>query len=127
MKKIDNVSNRKLTNRLLALLFVIVLVVAIRQHIVRQNIDKFGIYTKATIKKRGRGSSLIVTYTYMGHEYKELIGSTKEGQKIGESIFIKILPDKPTAILNLEKINFPDCLKKVEVPPQGWTEIPGCP
>jgi hypothetical protein len=114
---------------MLLLFFIVVISVGVYQFLLRKRISTEGVYSKCiVIKSEGFKGGILTTvrYSYKGKAYEGGIHSEKGREKAGDAYFIKILPEKPDAVVFLEDNPVPDCLLAIQVPPEGWKELPIC-
>jgi hypothetical protein len=109
----------------------ILIVIHIGASIYSYPLEKYGIYSVATItevSKYSRGGRISYFYFYyQGKKYEDsdLTEDLITKRDIGRRFYVKFLKDNPNrCYIPDDKQPVPDCIK--EVPPEGWTEIPHC-
>ena len=103
-----------------------IVLVAIYEFFVRNEILEKGVYSKCVIlNAEGYKGGVLISFSYK-FKNKIYTGRRSSGRigkgNINDQFFIKVLPEEPTSTYILDLV--PDCLLHVEAPTDGWKEIP---
>lgn len=113
------------------ILFLMILISALGFFYSTWKLKKEGVYTlgKITSASSDAGMGWTYDYTYQlnGSTYHSFFnGSLKSFMSQDSLVFIKVLVDKPNEARIVKDEQVPNCFKYLNVPKEGWNEIPTC-
>lgn len=86
-------------------------------------------YLKCTITRCERyqgGAKFWICYKFNNRTYNIRMYTPLGKNYVGSQVFIKLDNGQPDAPFFLQDQPVPDCLVKIQPPPEGWEEIPRC-
>ena len=117
-------------SQLFAFIFFFIIIAGTWEFLRDRKIEENGVYTIATVIDKeilNRKPYAFLKYTYHNQTYEKRVLSKYSRYKISEKYFIQLLPTNPNGvILFYEENPVPECLFEIELPVEGWKEIPTC-
>jgi hypothetical protein len=127
MKSIKELNSLIKKQLVIFFLGIFTIALAINFFIYKQKLNRRGVYIIGRIINTSfssRGTTYDYEFFFDGKKYTSKVKAAGLGLDKNDLIFVKTIPENPSAALIVENVQVPYCLTMDSVPEEGWKELP---